>query len=296
MSLRPSNPKKITLADLEPGDVLLSCGDNPLDQLITLVDQGDYSHVSLVTEMGGGKPMVVEATEGGIKHESIGVDISYQYLIDAYRYVSPQGFGFKDPGWPVAPVLDQALDFVGANYAYSELFLAGVVLLAADKSSNDPDLNALIRLATMVLAAKLEEWLQDTPGNGKTPMTCVQVATAAYWQAPATPSNKYGLEVQLVRPRSTMANASIASPSQIAEWRQMRGRIKNAMDAALPHTAVARPVVTATATTEGLVVTAGSSLLAAGMCTPRDMETSPTLKFVGCLKDTRLQSMRSPSA
>src|SRR5215831_1372267 len=133
MPLRPPNPKKITLADLQTGDVLLSCGDiatNPLDHLITLVDEGDYSHASLVTvELDPpGKPMVIEATTEGIKYETVDVDMGVQMLI----------------------------------------------------------------------VEGLEAWLEKTKAGGKTPMTCVEVITAAYWGAVAVPANKYGLEVELV--------------------------------------------------------------------------------------------------
>ena len=148
MSLRPQNPKPITFDDLAPGDVLLSCGDDDLDLLITEVDQGDYSHASLVVAVQGSSgPLVVEATMGGIKRDPISVDMNAQYLVDAYRYVSPAGFHLGDPDWPSAPVLDQGNSFVGGAYAYSELLMAGVVLLAADMNHAGADLDALIRLA-----------------------------------------------------------------------------------------------------------------------------------------------------
>jgi len=287
MPLRPPNPQKITLADLETGDVLLSCGDiatNPLDHLITLVDEGDYSHASLVTvELDPpGKPMVIEATTDGIKYETVDVDMGVQVLVDAYRYVSPDGHTFKDPGWPVTPVIDQAMSVVGANYDYNELFMAAVVLLAADERGGNPDTRALIRLAEMLIVEGLEAWLEKTKAGGKTPMTCVEVITAAYWGALAVPANKYGLEVELVRQGTVAMNANVASSDEMTKWQQLRGRIKSAMEGAAQFRATAR----AGDPPPGLV-TAGSVWLPAGMCTPRDLETSPTLKFVGCLKDTR---------
>jgi hypothetical protein len=180
----------------------------------------------------------------------------------------------------VAPVIDQAMSFVHANYDYTELFLAAVVLLAADESGHTPDIDALIRLGELLLVEGLEEWLEKTKTNGKIPMTCVQVATAAYWQALAVPPNKYGLQVQLVRSQTAAMKATAAPSAQVAEWQQIRSRIKSAVDGAFPQAPKARPAVAPP-------VPAGGPLLPAGMCTPRDLETSPTLKFVGCLKDTR---------
>ena len=46
MSLRPTNPKKLNLDDLKPGDILLSAGDSDIDKIILMLDQGDYSHTT----------------------------------------------------------------------------------------------------------------------------------------------------------------------------------------------------------------------------------------------------------
>lgn len=304
MSLRPSDPKKVTFADLELGDVLLSCGDSPLDQLITLIDCGDYSHLSLVTELKGadGKPWVVEATTGGSKYQSvdagIDTDMGAQYLIDVYRYVSPERSGFKDPGWPVAPVIGQAMGFVGANYAYSELGLVGAVLWAVNESGTTPDVGALLRLGAQALVEELVQRWKGASGSGKIPMTCVQIATAAFWQADAEPVNKYGLKVQSVRSQLVMTNAVTASADQMAKWRVMRDQINDVISEAVPHMAMTRRAASASAAAaaESIpgVVVAGSSVLPAGMCTSRDMETSPSLKFVGCLKDTGMRPIAPP--
>lgn len=295
MSLRPSNPRRITFGDLAPGDVLLSCGDSDLDLLITQVDRGDYSHASLVVEAPGGSggPRVVEATTNGIKCDSIDVDMDAQYLVDAYRYVSPSGFRFGDPGWPSAPVLEQANGFVGGAYAYDRLLMAGVALFAAEASQANPDVEALLRVGGMLLAEGLESWVHGAHGSGKTPMTCVQVLTSAFWQADASPAGRYGLQVQLVRPDVALAARASAPPSPaVEEWRRMRARIKTAIDAALPDgvaTHAAMPVRPMAAAGTGLVLTAGSPQCPAAQCTPRDLQTSPTLEFLGCLKDTGMR-------
>ena len=110
----------------------------------------------------------------------------------------------------------------------------------------------------------------------------MEVITAAYWGAVAVPANKYALEVELVRQGTVATNANVASSDEMKKWQQLRGKIKSAMEGATQFRATAQ----AAAPPPGLVP-AGSVWLPAGMCTPRDLETSPTLKFVGCLKDTR---------
>ena len=289
MSLRPPDPKRITTADLVPGDVILSCGPktDDLDNLIKLVDQGDYSHTSLYIGVDKTRPMVVEATKGGIRYDDIDVDLDAQDLVDVYRYVSPQGNHLGDPGWPAQPILDRAMSFVGANYAYDELFLGAVVLLAAEKSSSDPDLNALLRLCAMLVAKGLLDWLTGAKNDGKTPMTCVEVATTAFWQADSV-AHKYALQVQLVRAVGS-GGASISatpqktlSPADMQKLRSLKSEIHAGIAKTSPQllTAAARTTTTSDVPPPQTV---GGAIL--GLCTPRDMETSPTLKFVGCLQD-----------
>jgi len=308
MSLRPNNPKRIQTSDLLPGDILLSCGpaSDPLDSLIKLVDQGDYSHTSVFIGVdNSGSPRVVEATKEGIKNDDISIDLEAQVLVDAYRYMSPDGHTLGMPDWPAQPILDQALSYVGANYSYDRLVLGAVVLLAANKSSTNPDLDALVRLGLILLEQGLESYMSGVHSSGKIPMTCVEVATAAFWQATATPPNKYGLQVQMVRSAPPMASgdAAAASVSSMArpgtgaasadakaKWPSVRDRVASALAAGHPRLAAnlaGAPKMSEStdATGVGLILTAGSPYLDAGMCTPRDMETSPTLKFLGCLQD-----------
>jgi hypothetical protein len=283
MSLRPTDPKRITPSDLVPGDVLLSCGkkDDALDNLIKEVDQGDYSHTSLYIGVDKTRPMVVEATKGGIMYDDIDVDLDAQDLVDAYRYVSPKGNHLEDPGWPVQPILDRARTFVGAKYAYDELFLGAVVLLAADKSSRDPDWRALLRLGSMLLVNGFREWMSGADKSGKTPMTCVEVATTAFWQADPA-AHKYALQVQLVRNKGTkLASINPLTPAEMDQLRSMRSQIHAAIASTSPQllTSGART----SSTSDVPPQTVDTPIL--GLCTPRDMQTSPTLKFVGCLQD-----------
>lgn len=277
MAHRPVNPRKITKADLLPGDILLSAGSDMLDKLITTIDDGDYSHTTQFMGFIGGDYMVVEATEKGIKYESISIDMDAQDLIDVYRYGSLDGHHFEDPDWPVKPVLDQAMTYVNAKYAYSELLLGAVVIMAAEVPAGgwSPE----IRMALDMLEHKFIDWLNEN--KDKTPMTCVQVATSAHWQAPSAPVNKYALQVTLSSPRKS----PIPPPTELQHYQKIRSSLISGVESVRPGFTEAyinsRP-------DSSITVPAGSDLLPLGSCTPTDLQTSPTLKFIGCLKDTRI--------
>lgn len=274
MSPRPSNPTKITLDDLQPGDLLLSGGSDLIDRIINIVDKGIYSHTTFYCGKINGQHMVVEATEQGIMYHTPDSDMEIQNLVDAYRYVSPDGHRFGDPGWDVQPVLDQAMSYVGAKYAYSELVLGALVIIAAEVPKEE-SVSELVRISLNLLEHELELWLNAHAD--KTPMTCVQVATSAYWQAVSTPPNKYGLQVVIDDSRQTTG-----SSAEMKEYLALRNRLKQKLDSKWPGW-----VYQSRKESGGLTLFAGSEMLPLGSCTPRDLEYSPTLEYVGCLKDTR---------
>jgi hypothetical protein len=271
--MRPTNPKKINLDDLLPGDILLSAGSNLLDQVILLIDQGDYTHTTQYVGKIDGVHMVVEATKKGIKYQSITADLT-QDLVDAYRYVSPDGASFGNPDWPVEPVIDQALSFQGSKYAYSELLMAAVILLASEVP-NDKNLNIIVRLELTAIESMFEKWL--TNNANKTPMTCVEVVTSAHWMALANPANKYGIKVKINGDRKLPFK-----PSKNQEtYQNFRNKI-------MKHMEFTYPIYTKKLIEDvSLLATAGSKTLPLGSCTLRDMQTSPSLQFIGCIKDKR---------
>ncbi len=273
MGLRPPNPPKITLDDLLPGDILLSGGSDWLDKLIMYIDQGDYSHTTQYIGKIDGQHMVVEATTKGIVYHNTDADMNVQDLVDAYRYVSPDGHHFGDPDWSVQPVLDQAKSFVGAKYAYSEL-LVGAVVIMASEIPKEENLSEIIRIALDYVEHKFEEWLNENAD--KTPMTCVQVATSAHWLAASNPLNKYGLQVTINNARKPPFISD-----ELSQYQEIRSNIITQMEDI--HSGYVENLTQRS----GITVYAGSDILPLGSCTPRDMETSPTLNFVGYLKDTR---------
>jgi hypothetical protein len=186
-------------------------------------------------------------------------------------------------------VLDEAKRYAGADYAYSEL-LMGAVAIMASEMPREKHLREAVRIALDYVDHKFQDWLNRTAD--KVPMTCVQVVTAAHWHAASQPANKYGIQVKLDGSRTPpgaanefSSRAGTGSGARRA-YQEVRSRIASAMQAVHPNVAVPAPKQ-ARLETSGLVEVAGSGVLPLGTCTPRDMETSPTLAFLGCLKDTR---------
>ena len=265
MSLRPTHPKKLNLADLKPGDIILSAGDSDIDKIILMLDQGSYSHTTQYIGVENGKHMVVEATTTGIKYHTIDEDMTVQTLVDVYRFKSLSGHQLGDPNWPAAPVTNMAKTFAGGKYAYTDLLLVAVVLIGSELPK-EAYLKEIVRIMLAGFQHELVEWL--TNNKDKTPMTCVQVATSSFWEADKNAARKYALQVDI--------NGARHNPFSSKEMET--------------YQTIRREVIQATAHLggqNGFKAYAGSDILPLGSCTPRDLQTSPTLEFIGCLKDTR---------
>ena len=278
MHRRPPDPTKISLDDLQPGDIMLSTGPTTgsnsswLDYLIRTIDDSDYSHATEYIGKVGEKHMVVEATTDGILYDCTKLDFDAQPLIDAYRFVSHDKHQFGEANWPSEPVTKMARTFVGGKYAYSELIMLGLVIMAADLPDDDA-ISEIIRLGAGFLVNEISKWINQNAD--KTPMTCVQVVTTAHWQAEASPANKYAIDVQLRRkPKSDPTSKSHT------EFRKLQSEIKQVFDNA-PQL---KPLVQDPALESGLIIPAGSAALPAGTCTLHDLQTSPCWKFLGYLK------------
>lgn len=284
MSIRPPHPKNISLSDLKPGDILLSSGDSWVDKIIEFLDQGDYSHVTqyIDKDKATGDYMVVEATTKGIKYHNTDEDFKAQNLIDAYRFVSPSGNHIGDPGWPAAPMTNLAKTYAGGKYAYDDLLMVAVMLIAVEYPKEE-NVRELIRLLAAFVEGELEKWLNAN--SSKTPMTCVEVATSCHWAAPTTPPNKYAIEVLITGARTapwTKKNTDLRddfSPDML-EYNALRKKITSKLKGIYPDLNIENSPIPIRAF-------AGSPLLPPGTCTPYDLQTSPTLEFIGCLKDTR---------
>jgi hypothetical protein len=286
MPLRPSNPPSIKFEQLLPGDILLSCGNDILDEAIMAIDQGDYSHATEFLGFDESKKayMVVEATTIGIDLNPTSIDTDAQTLIDAYRFVSDDGCRFGDNGWPSDPVTDAAKSYVGGNYAYDKLLMVGVVI-AATELTTDEAIRTLIRLGGAVLVGKVVSWLNRN--SDKTPMTCVEVITAAHWDAKSDPPAKYSLKIDVPSTRTSIQHDKPDPTTGVGDVSDLQHQ----------YASIRKTILNAFETSEISVggkldygaarIPAGSELLPCGAVSLRDIQTSTNLEFLGCIQDKR---------
>ena len=199
-----------------------------------------------------------------------------QVLVDAYRFVSPDGHHVGDTGWPVDPVTTLAKSFVGGAYSNSELIMGGLLFLTMEMPSN-PVASEMIRIVGDRLVHEMQEFIQYVEGQGKTPMTCVQVATSAFWGADPSSARKYGIEVKINGARKAPWSLPSNASADLKALSAKRDQLAQLMG----------PFAMEPAKKPGIVVKAGSDMLPLGSCTTRDLQTSPSLQFVGCLLDKR---------
>jgi len=286
MTLRPPNPRSITFEELLPGDILLSCGDDLLDQIIMEIDQGDYSHATefLGFDKSKNAYMVVEATTDGIELNPTSIDTDAQTLIDAYRFVSDDGNRFGDPGWPSKPVTDAAKSFVGGNYAYDKLLMVGVIIAAAEFTTDDA-IKLLIRLGLASLIDDISNWLHKN--SDKTPMTCVEVITSAHWQGKSDPANKYCLKIDVPSTRTPLQHPTskldpTAGNRGLSDLQNQYATLRQDVLSAFSGSDVSTK---SKLDTRAARIPAGSEVLPCSAVSPRDIQTSTNLEFLGCIQN-----------
>lgn len=122
--LVPRPSRKLTIQDLKPGDLLLSCGRSMLSDLITVLDVSPYSHAAVWTGCG----TLVEAVFQGVIERAL--DQSEEaacHVMDVYRHVGP----FNSP----EAVVQAMRANLGKPYGWSELRLAGLVVAVGRAAS-----------------------------------------------------------------------------------------------------------------------------------------------------------------
>ena len=277
-----TDPKTIQIADLRPGDVLLSRGEGTLSDMICQLDNGIYSHAAYWTGDN-----VIEAGLKGVVANTIEGELG-QIYVDAYR-LHKDGHELGQPGWPVAPINALAEEFVGAKYAYADLLLLGLLLSQGPKIDN-PLAKTLVRLFGGLAAQKLQDLLDEWRKVGKQPLVCTQVVTKSYYEAS---EQQYAIEVVLAElrrneaanaaPLAAMAEASCDDTPAIAEEQQQLVALQESCRRLLqPHAIAAQslqsPRMLAAAAAAPTVL-AGSPLLP--IVTPRELQESPSLRLVG---------------
>jgi len=271
-------PVLIDRSQLRPGDILLSCGDEALSELIRRLGGGDYSHAAV----WDGK-CAVDATEKGIVRRDLDKDIKAQWYIDAYRWHSPSppppssATDLGNPPYPFEPVIARSDRIVadGTQFAYDELFMAALVVTLSD----EPD-DEWLRKAVRMLLGRTEEWVHDhVTSRGKTVMTCSQTVAVSFDEA--SPAN-YTIEFDVARHREFETFTLGPAPQNLSSYGALKRRYAELVAEAAP--AIAQGIQTANIAPQGL----GPGIsLPSGSVTPHDLQTSPSLRLLGRLSERR---------
>lgn len=285
--------RKITQDDLLPGDVLLSFGTGTLSDMIRILSGGLYSHAAVWDGEN-----VIEATERGVKRDTLQFETTAQVYVDAYRWqpLPPEDHQLGDPAYPSRPVTDQAgaIAAAGPKFAYDELLMAAFVI-----SVSDLPLGPFRALAREVVW-KLDAWVhKHVEGRKKRTMVCTEVVCTSFWQADPNPLYAINIQVggsraaQLVaaasRPsprRAALVKGAIAAPSMSEDEELRRQCARLLLRAAGPsrrkrlRASVAAPRAVAAGP---VLEPAGGPGIPLGCVTPRDLQDSPNLKLVGRL-------------
>jgi hypothetical protein len=267
--------------------VLLSRGIGDLSDLICSVDGGSYSHAALWDG-----EHVVEATLGGIHANPLAHSLQALQYVDVYRYHRDEHW-LGECAWPAEPVVAHARTFIGAKYAYADLLMAAVVISLGRRTSIPAMKLALRRFGAQAgnyLASKLFPAL-NASSDAKDAMVCTEVVAAAYYHAPSIPVHRYALEV-LVRGRSANEGLGAVPRSEQAtleaEYLELSLQWRTYLRAGAPDLARDVDAAEEASCQEGLfgltddrIVRAGDRALPLSCVTPRDLETSPSLKCLG---------------
>ena len=270
-TVRPFSPNA-----LQPGDILLSCGDESLSILIQRLDGGDYSH----SAVWDGAHAADAGPNGVVRHD-LQYDLNAQWYLDAYRWHSPPpgSTDLGDPAYPYQPVITRNDRIVDAKtqFAYDELVMMGLVVAV----SKQPD-DKWLRRAVRILLSRLQEWVHEhiTSKPGTTAMTCAETVAVSFDEAQGS---KYEIQVEIDESRDYSALAQ-ARPRAISgltthafsSYDDLRQRYADAIAAAAPHTV--RALQTRVGVRAGIPVS-----LPPGCVTPRDLQTSPNLRLLGRL-------------
>jgi hypothetical protein len=248
-----NNPSTITEKDLKPGDVLLSAGTDALDQLILELSNGIYSHAAFWDGQN-----VIEATETGIRSDTLKFEVDAQTYVDAYRFVSADGHHLGDTDWPIAPLNTVAQSYIGQPYAYGDAVLLALLLIAS-KGRTYTTLELLAIDALFIEATKLlDTWLNE----GTRSATCSELVYKIFKEAQPP---KYGLKVQDALGGNV--NLEVHGSSVIdAMAKEVKASAQAFLKAYLKHTG----------TQEDVIIP--------GLVTPKNLQDSTSLTLIGRLE------------
>jgi len=267
--------QSLSVAQLQPADILLSKGQGFVSDLIADADGGHYSHGALWSGSG-----VIQATSDGITHS----DIHGTHTV--YRYPQLSQDAAKE-------IVAIAMEQVNGRYAYGELVMLGALFLSGIRVKGAL-LDRLLDAIGGPTAGKLKAWLDERAGKGA--RVCTELVASAYYEAV---DGKYALKVRTRAAAGTSAIVRAALPqrtrgapvltSGIAPAVEEADRQQEANDAAqscidLFVRSDPNPPATTRKLLAGAIARDAVTNKEVGVVTPADLEFSPSLELVGRLK------------
>jgi len=176
--------------NLQAGDILLSCGRDPISRFICEMDNGKYSHAAVWDGS-----CVVEAADSGIRKVSIEHEMKIQRYVDVYRWHtdSTPPIMLGAPGYPPDPVITRADQMAasGAGYSYSELLMGALIIWVSKRPKS-----IRLRLALRLLGDEIDRWIQGLIADPeKQGVTCTEVICRSFQEAKRPPN--YGIYVYI---------------------------------------------------------------------------------------------------
>ncbi len=207
----------LQLADLIPGDVMLSMGPDEISKLLAWNGDSDYSHGMLVCDAEN----LIEAGVAGVRKVPLAEriqDHDEMLYIDVFRAVD--GASRPRPAAALVPVTRKAESFDGYPYALNTLKQLGIFVAIRNKLPKKPIARWVVRIA-------LDYLMTDEEGH----LTCTELLYRAYNEADTTP--KHALRPKIVvQPASDRPFPKIRWTKLWREVRALRKRRYSAADRA----------------------------------------------------------------
>lgn len=175
------NGRKISIHDLQPGDILLYRSTNIMAKMICWADGSDVSHAGLY--IGNGQ--VAEALIVG----NSGLNIN-QLSLEGTEWVLARRLCESQPYDPIGAVATRYLD-QGNRYAFEQLLLLAVILLTRKVELGSP----LFRSIARKVFDKANEYVNQMIDCGREPMICSEFVFRCYDEAVDEGDDPYSLEI-----------------------------------------------------------------------------------------------------
>lgn len=271
----------LTAKDLKPADVLLVQGSGLFSRFIRLFDGGRYSHAAI---WDGAKVIEMECHQGdGLEQNDLAHTVGGANFVHCYRYISSDRHQLGDQNYPPEPILAEVANYVKQSpaYGYSQVMLLGL-LLAAREIPN-PAMAIILRH----ILDEAAEWVQRVLSGNKAPLICSELVYNCYLKAPL--DEKYGLAVRgwnpavvqtYLPPRTTALPAATIDSAAADLHREAASFLASYM--LFKGKAPASSALTKDQTGNSCHAVVGDTGFAIGdFVTPRDLESSPNLQFMG---------------